>query len=46
MNKNVPKRKLYLRLIGNGVILGVTTMVQFAVSLMIDKRYEPKNASC
>ncbi|NOT17032.1 MAG: poly-beta-1,6 N-acetyl-D-glucosamine synthase [Sulfuriferula sp.] len=26
----------------NGVILGVTTMVQFAVSLMIDKRYEPK----
>ncbi|MEQ1669054.1 MAG: glycosyltransferase family 2 protein, partial [Sulfuriferula sp.] len=27
----------------NGVILGMTTMIQFAVSLMIDKRYESKN---
>ncbi len=27
----------------NGVILGMTTMIQFAVSLMIDKRYEAKH---
>ena len=26
----------------NGVILGLTTMIQFAVSLIIDRRYEPK----
>jgi biofilm PGA synthesis N-glycosyltransferase PgaC len=26
----------------NGVILGLTAMLQFAVSLMIDRRYEPK----
>lgn len=27
----------------NGVVLGVTAMVQFGVSLIIDSRYEPKN---
>ncbi|MDY0148258.1 MAG: poly-beta-1,6 N-acetyl-D-glucosamine synthase, partial [Halothiobacillus sp.] len=26
----------------NGVVLGITALVQFGVSLMIDRRYEPK----
>ncbi len=26
----------------NGVVLGITTLIQFGISLMIDRRYEPK----